>query len=79
MSKNTSVTLGSHFDQFISQQLKSGRYGSASEVVRAGLRSLEDSEMKLQHLRIMLNEGETSGNSNYSYQDLISELDQENH
>ena len=79
MAKNTSVTLGEHFDQFINQQLNSGRYGSASEVVRAGLRALEDQETKILNLRNMLIEGENSGVSDYSYDSLISELDKNNH
>lgn len=79
MAKNTSVTLGEHFDQFINQQLNSGRYGSASEVVRAGLRALEDQEIKILNLRNMLIEGENSGVSDYSYDSLISELDKDNH
>jgi len=79
MAKNTSVTLGEHFDQFINQQLKSGRYGSASEVVRAGLRALEDQETKMLNLRNMLIEGENSGVSDYSYDSLISELDKDSH
>ena len=79
MAKNTSVTLGEHFDQFINQQLKSGRYGSASEVVRAGLRVLEDQETKIMNLRNMLTEGENSGVTDYSYDALISELDQDSH
>ena len=41
MSKNTSITLGDHFDGFVTYQIKSGRYGSVSEVVRAGLRALK--------------------------------------
>ncbi len=79
MAKNTSVTLGEHFDQFINQQLNTGRYGSASEVVRAGLRVLEDQETKILNLRNMLVEGENSGVSDYSYDSLISELDKDNH
>jgi len=79
MAKNTSVTLGEHFEQFINQQISSGRYGSASEVVRAGLRALEDQEVKILNLRNMLIEGENSGIADYSYDSLISELDKENH
>lgn len=79
MAKNTSVTLGEHFDQFINQQLNSGRYGSASEVVRAGLRALEDQETKIMNLRNMLVEGENSCVAEYSYDSLISELDKDNH
>lgn len=78
MAKNTSVTLGEHFDKFINQQLNSGRYGSASEVVRAGLRALEDQEAKIINLRNMLVEGENSGVTDYSYDSLISELDNDN-
>lgn len=77
MAKNTSVTLGDHFDQFISQQLRSGRYGSASEVLRAGLRVLEDQESKLQNLRNMLIQGEQSGTVDYSYDSLLAELDKD--
>lgn len=77
MAKNTSVTLGGHFDDFIAKQLSTGRYGSASEVVRAGLRMLEDSECKLETLRHLLDEGEQSGVSDYSLESLISEMDSE--
>lgn len=77
MAKNTSVTLGPHFEDFVSRQLESGRFGSASEVVRAGLRMLEDNETKLQRLRQLLEDGEKSGFADYSYENLISELDSE--
>lgn len=77
MAKNTSMTLGKHFDGFISHQIQSGRYGSASEVVRAGLRVLEDKESKLDVLRQMLTDGEESGIVDYSYDSLMAELDTE--
>jgi antitoxin ParD1/3/4 len=77
MPKNTSITLGDHFDTFISTQLESGRYASVSEVVRAGLRLLEDTEARLGSLRKMLDEGEKSGFVDYSLDELISELDSE--
>lgn len=75
MAKNTSVSLGDHFEDFITHQVETGRYGSASEVVRAGLRLLEDSEKKLEVLRRMLIEGEQSGRAEYSYDSLIAEVD----
>jgi antitoxin ParD1/3/4 len=77
MARNTSVILGDHFEQFIAGQVESGRYGSASEVVRAGLRLLETTEGKLEVLRKALIEGERSGRANYSYESLIAELDSE--
>ena len=75
MARNTSISLGGHFDGFIAEQLETGRYGSASEVVRAGLRLLENSESKLAALRRMLNEGEQSGVSDYQYNKFIADLD----
>ena len=51
MSKNTSFSLGDHFITFVDSQVKRGRYGSASDVVRAGLRLLEEQEAKLAALR----------------------------
>lgn len=76
MAKNTSISLGEHFDGFIASQIESGRYGSASEVVRAGLRMLEDAESKLNTLRRMLVEGEQSGIADYNYEAFIAELDE---
>lgn len=61
MSKNTSITLGDHFNDFIAVQVQEGRYGSASEVVRHALRLLEEREQKMAALRQALIEGENSG------------------
>jgi antitoxin ParD1/3/4 len=79
MQKNTSITLSPHFDSFISDQIKDGRYSSTSEVVRAGLRLLEVSETRLNSLRKMLKDGEDSGFEDYSYDSFIRELDNEGH
>ncbi|MBW4620152.1 MAG: type II toxin-antitoxin system ParD family antitoxin [Cyanosarcina radialis HA8281-LM2] len=77
MQKNTSVTLGEHFESFIARQVDSGRFASASEAIRAGLRLLEEREMKLTALRRALEEGENSGKAEYSLQGLLQELDLE--
>ncbi len=59
--KNTSFSLGDHFNRFIDSQVDKGRYGSASDVVRAGLRVLEEREAHLAALRAALIQGENSG------------------
>jgi antitoxin ParD1/3/4 len=61
MGRNTSVVLSDHFLQFVDEQVESGRYGSASDVVRAGLRLLEEREITRGALREALMAGETSG------------------
>ncbi len=61
MPKNTSFILGDHFVSFIESRVADGRYGSASEVLRASLRLLEDQETRLTALRAALIEGERSG------------------
>jgi antitoxin ParD1/3/4 len=61
MLKNTSISLGSHFADFVDSQISQGRYGSASEVIRAGLRLLEEHEARVALLRAALIEGEQSG------------------
>jgi len=61
MARNTSVALGNHFADFIDTQVQSGRYGSASDVVRAGLRLLEEHEVQVQTLQEALIAGEESG------------------
>jgi antitoxin ParD1/3/4 len=61
MSRNTSVSLGDHFAEFIEEQVARGRFSSASDVVRAGLRLLEEHEARLSALQTALVEGERSG------------------
>lgn len=78
VQKNTSVTLGEHFEKFLAHQIKTGRYGSVSEAIRAGLRLLEERETKLEALRRALIEGEESGTSDYSLQSILDELESEN-
>ena len=63
MSKSTSFSLGDQFSAFIEEQVSQGRYGSASDVVRAALRLLEEREAKLSALCAALVEGENSGPS----------------
>ena len=58
MARNTSVTLGKHFDGFVESKVREGRYGSTSEAVRAGLRLLEEQEVKLEILKATLLSGE---------------------
>lgn len=57
MMKNTSVSLGNYFDQFVQDQVSEGRYKNVSEVIRAGLRLLENEESKVLALRKAIQEG----------------------
>jgi antitoxin ParD1/3/4 len=77
MKNNTSVVLGEHYEHFLDEKIQSGRYGSKSEVIRAGLRLLEEHETRLNLLQRALIEGEESGTSDYSLQGLLAELDDE--
>jgi antitoxin ParD1/3/4 len=63
MARNTSIVLGDHFEGFIEKQIESGRYGSASEVIRASLRLLEEREQRIRALSRALIEGEESGDA----------------
>ncbi len=61
MSKNTSITLGDHFERIINRSIESGRYSSVSEVIRAGLRLIEEREQKIDMLREAIEAGQKSG------------------
>ena len=75
MVRNTSITLGRHFDAFVSEKIMQGRFQTVSEVVRAGLRKLEEDEAKLQVLREKLQAGEDSPLvKNFDGKRLLSEL-----
>ena len=78
MAKNTSIALGDRLSDFIDERVAAGRYGSASEVVRAGLRMLEQEEQKLEALRAALIKGEESGIAeDYDIDAIQRELDSE--
>jgi len=61
MPKNTSFILGDRFDSFVAAQISAGRYANATDVIRSGLRLLEEHEQKVEALRNALIEGEESG------------------
>ncbi len=61
MGRNTSISLGEHFEEFIEQRIDAGRFNNASEVIRAGLRLLEEEENKVSALRQEINKGLRSG------------------
>ena len=64
MNKNTSISLGSHFDTFIQSKISAGRYKNASKVLRAGLRLLEEEENRITALRDAIQQGIESGIAN---------------
>lgn len=73
--KTTSVALGTHFEDFIQESIQSGRYNNASEVVRSGLRLLEEQEHKIAYLRAAIQEGLDSGFvENYDAEAYLQEL-----
>lgn len=78
MAKTTSISLGEHFTSFVESQVAKGRYGSASEVVRAGLRILEEHEIRHRALQQAITEGMQSGIAGDFDMDVIQrELDNE--
>jgi len=71
MNRNTSISLGDYFDEFIQSSISAGRYNNASEVVRAGLRLLEEQENRIIALKAAIQEGIESG--------IASDFDPESH
>ncbi|MEO5788890.1 type II toxin-antitoxin system ParD family antitoxin [Gelidibacter sp.] len=61
MSKNTSISLGNYFDEFVQSSIGQGRFKNVSEVIRAGLRLLEEEESKVSALKSAIQEGIDSG------------------
>ena len=61
LPRNTSFILGDHFDAFVASLIEGGRYANATDVIRSGLRLLEEHEQKVEALRHALIEGEESG------------------
>lgn len=79
MARNTSFALGNHFSDFIEEQVSAGRYSSASDVVRAGLRLLEEQEARLASLRAALITGEESGPSvEFDFDAFLVRINEEN-
>lgn len=72
-----SITLDTRFEEFIRSQVESGRFRSASEVIRAGLRALENEQTRLDALQSLIDEGDRSGLATYSVGDIMTELDRE--
>lgn len=73
--KNTSISLGNYFDQFVSSQVSAGRYKNVSEVIRAGLRLLENEESKVIALRNAIQQGLDSPRvENFDFDEHLTQL-----
>jgi len=78
MNKNTSISLGNHFDSFVKSSISSGRYKNVSEVVRAGLRLLEEEEDKVIALKNAIQEGLNSPSvENFDFDEHLEKLKSE--
>lgn len=75
MGRSTSISLGNYFESFVKSRITEGRYKNASEVIRAGLRLLEERENKVQALKNAIQEGIDSGiNENFDADEFLKEL-----
>ena len=79
MARTTSVTIGPQLDDFVSQLLESGRYGSTSEVMRSALRLLERQENQMAALRQAVAAGELSGESDLTLSQIADQVKQKHH
>lgn len=78
MSKNTSISLGNYFEQFVQTQIAAGRYKNVSEIIRAGLRLLENEESKVTALKNSIQEGLNSPRvENFDFDEHLSKLKSE--
>ena len=76
MGKNTSISIGSYFDSFINSEVESGRYSTCSEVVRAGLRLLDEKTKKMSIIDIELEKGRNSGEAiDFNFNDFIKKME----
>ncbi|WP_430406915.1 type II toxin-antitoxin system ParD family antitoxin [Fluviicola sp.] len=76
--KNTSVSLGNYFDEFVSNQVSKGRYKNVSEVIRAGLRLLENEESKVIALKNAIQQGVNSPRvENFDFDEHLAKLKSE--
>jgi len=79
MPRNTSFVLSDHFNDFIARAVESGRYASTSDVLRAGLRILEQEEQRLDRLRAEIIKGEESGfTEDFDFDDVLLEMNAKN-
>lgn len=75
MTKNTSISLGAPYLEFIDRQIAKGRFATASEAVRAGLRLLEEQEVAMEKLRVAIDEGYGSGEPEpFDVEDFLTEM-----
>ncbi len=73
--KNTSISLGNYFEEFVNSQIASGRYKNVSEVIRAGLRLLEDEESKTLALKAAIQNGLNSTSiENFDFEENLNQL-----
>ena len=75
--KTTTIALGPHLEAFVQESVATGRYNNVSEVIREGVRLLEEREKALRELDMALAEGEASGFSSLSQEELIRRIEDE--